>query len=63
MFDDISPVFDRLIKEWLASCDLEEILETNDLDDETLLHILLREGHVVPPPYLEYLLEYPDDNR
>lgn len=60
MLDDISPVFERLVKEWLTSSTLEEILESNDLDDETLVHLLLREGHIVPPPYLESLLEYDD---
>lgn len=60
MLDDISPVFERLVKEWLASNTLEEILEASDLDEEALLHLLLREGHIVPPPYLEYLLEYSD---
>lgn len=60
MLDDISPVFEKLVREWLEISSLLDILEDNDLDEETLLHILLREGHIIPPPYLESLVEYED---
>lgn len=58
MLDDISPVFEVLVQEWLAIRSLEQILADNDLDAEALLHILLREGHIAPPPFLEHLIEY-----
>lgn len=64
MMDDISPTFEELVKEWLATQTLEEILAANDLDAEALLHILLQEGHIVPPPYLDHLIDYGDrDDR
>lgn len=58
MIDDISPAFEKLVKEWLGNSTLVEILADNDLDEEALLHILLREGHIAPPPYLETLINY-----
>lgn len=63
MMDDISPAFEELVKEWLASQSLEDILAANDLDEEGLLHILLQEGHIAPPPYLEHLIDYGDGSN
>lgn len=58
-FGDKSP-YEEAIQDWLANFSLADILEMSDITEEQVLEILLEEGHIKLPPFLERASDYDD---
>lgn len=61
MFNDVSP-YENVIKVILDLYSLDEVFEILDITPEQVLTLLFEEGHAVPPPYLDSLVNGSDDN-